>query len=88
MYSHSFSSDVIFHFFFFKDTNVLHMEKDQTHKLLQYEDLQPDECIDWSLQSYEDAVSREEDGPKEPVAMWIIGKKRKHLAKMKLVRSF
>ena len=57
------------------------MEKDQTQKLVQYEELQPDECIDWSLQSYEYEVSSEEDAPKEPISRWIIEKKRKHLPK-------
>ena len=55
------------------------MEKDQTRKLVQYSELKPNECIDWLVKSYEDGVScEEEDGPKEPVAKWIIGKKSKH----------
>ena len=54
------------------------MEKDKTHKLVQHEELQPDECINWSIQSFEDDFSSEEDGPEEPVARWIIRKKRKH----------
>ena len=55
------------------------MEKNQNQKLVQYEELQPDEWIDWLVQSYEDDISNEEEyGPKEPVSKWIIGKKRKH----------
>ena len=53
------------------------MEKDKMQKLVQYEELQPDECINWSLQSYEDDISSEEDGVEEPVSKWIIRKERK-----------
>ena len=60
------------------------MKKKKTQNLVQYEQLQPDECIDWSLQSYEDDVSSEEDDPKDPVSRWIIGMKRKCFAKEQL----
>ena len=53
------------------------MEKDKIQKLVQYEELQSNELIDWSLQSYEDEFSSEEDGPEESVTKWIIRKKRK-----------
>lgn len=30
------------------------MEKDKAHKRVQHEELQPEELVDWSFQSYED----------------------------------
>ena len=57
------------------------MEKNQTQKLVQYEKLQPDECSDWSVISYEDDISSEEEGPAEPIDKWIIIRKRKRLPK-------
>ena len=53
------------------------MEKKQIHKLDQHEKLQLQQYIDWSMISYEDGVSSEEEGPTELVSKWIIRKKRK-----------
>ena len=56
------------------------MEKKQIQKFDQHEELHLEQYIDWSMVSYEDDVSSEEEGP-EPVAKWIIGRKRKHSPK-------
>ena len=53
------------------------MEEKQIQKLDQYEELQFEKYIDWSVISYEDDVSSEEEGPAESVAKWIINRKRK-----------
>ena len=55
------------------------MEKHKAQKLVQYEELQPDEIINWSFEYYEDDFSSEQDSLEEPVARWIVRKKRKRL---------
>ena len=57
----------------------MQIEKDKAHKLVQHEELQFDEFINWSFQSYEDDFSSEQDNPKELVVRWIVKKKNKHL---------
>ena len=60
------------------------MEKKHIQKLDQHEELHFEQYIDWSIISYEDDLSSEEEGPTEPVAKWIIGRKRKHSPKEQL----
>ena len=37
--------------------------------------------MDWSIISYEDDLSSEEEVPIELISKWIIGRKRKHSSK-------
>ena len=57
------------------------MEKKHIRKLGEHEELQFEQYIDWLIVSYGDDISSEEEGPIEPVAKWIIGRKTKHSPK-------
>ena len=57
----------------------LQMEKSRGKRLAQRREIQPEECIDWSILSYEDNVTSDEDGAKEPASRWIYKKKKKQL---------
>ena len=57
------------------------MEEKQIQKLDQYEELQFEKYIDWSIISYEYDISSEEEGPTKLVSKWIFGRKRKRSSK-------
>ena len=57
------------------------MEKKHIQRFDQYEELQFEHFIDWSIAFYEDDLSSEEEGPIVPIAKWIIGRKRKRSLK-------
>lgn len=60
------------------------MDEKHIQKLGQHEELQFEQYIDSSVISYEDDISSKEKGPIEPIAKWIIGRKRKHSPKVQL----
>ena len=60
------------------------MEKKHIQRFDQYEYLQFENYVDWSIYFYGDDLSSDEEGSIEPVSKWIIGKKRKWLLKEKL----
>ena len=55
------------------------MEKSRGKRLAQRREIQREEFIDWSIMSYEDNVTSDEDGAKEFVSRWIYKKKEKRL---------
>lgn len=57
------------------------MEKKHIQRLGQYEEFQFENYVDWLIAFYGDDLSSDEEGLIEPVAKWIIGKKRKHSSK-------
>ena len=60
------------------------MEKKHIQRFIQYEDLQFANYVDWSIAFYGDDISSVEEGVVEPVAKWIIGRKRKRSSKDQL----
>lgn len=60
------------------------MEKKHIQRFDQYEELQFENYVDWSIEFYRDYISSDEEGPTELVAKWIIGRKRKCLSKEQL----
>ena len=70
---------VIVQFLFFKDTVVSYMENVQIQKLVQYEELQLENHIDWSIAFHKDDISSDKEGFVEPAVKFIVGKKRKQL---------
>ena len=55
------------------------MEKSRGKSLAQRREIQPEEFIDWSILSYEDNVTSDEDGSKDPTGRWIYKRKNKWL---------
>ena len=55
------------------------MEKIEGQRLAQKRDIQLEEPVDWSIQSYKDEVTIHEDNSEEPMARWIFKKKQKRL---------
>ena len=53
------------------------MEKKHIHRFDQYEELQFENYVDWSIEFYGDDISSDEEDPTELVVKWIIGKKIK-----------
>ena len=60
------------------------MEKNKGKRLAQRREIQPEDFIDWSILPYEDNVTSDEDGTKEPAARWTHKKKKKSLPIEKL----
>ena len=55
------------------------MEKNEGKRLAQRREIQPEEFIDWSILSYEDKDTSDEDDVEEPAARWIYKEKQKWL---------
>ena len=47
------------------------MKKNEGQRSDQKREIQPEEPIDWLVQSYKDEVKSDEDNSEEPVARWI-----------------
>ena len=60
------------------------MEKNEGKRLAQRRDIQPEEFINWSILSYQDKDTNDEDDVEEPAAIWIYKKKGKQLPFEKL----
>ena len=60
---------------------IVYMEKKHIQRFDQHEELYFDKYIDWSITFYEDDLSSEEEGPTEPIAKHIVGRKRKRSPK-------
>ena len=57
----------------------LQMEKNEGKRSVQKRGIQLEEPVDWSVQSYKDEVTSDEDNVEEIVARWIFKKKHKRL---------
>ena len=55
------------------------MEKEEGHRLFQKKEIKLKQPVDWSFQSYKDDISSDEDNTEEPMARWIVKKKKKWL---------
>ena len=55
------------------------MEKSRGKMLAQRREIQLEEFIDWWIFSYEDNVTSDEDGAKEPATRWIYKNKKRRL---------
>ena len=60
------------------------MEKYERKRSVQEREIQLEELIDWSIQSYNDEITSDEDNTEEPMANWIFKKKHKRLPMEKL----
>ena len=56
------------------------MEKSEGKISVQKREIQLEELIDWSVQSYKDEFTSDEDNTEEPMARWIFKKKHKQLS--------
>jgi hypothetical protein len=57
------------------------MDMKHIQRFGQYEELQFENYVDWSIAFYGDDISSDEEGLTELVSKWIIGKKRKRSSK-------
>lgn len=55
------------------------MEKSERKRSVEKREIQLEELVDWSVQSYKDDVTSDEDNIEKPLARWIFKKKQKQL---------
>ena len=60
------------------------MEKNEGNRLAQKREIQLEEPVDWSVESYKDELTSDEDNAEEPVAGWIFKRKQRRLPMEKL----